>query len=289
MIENSMLKGYIIEPYSNMTNAYTCNRLVKEAKNLSMHLDIVGIHDVIARKDGLYWNDKKLDTVDFTINRVKSGKLQHEIQNLGKRNYNGQLGFDLYVNKYEQVKRLSSTNMDMPKYILATSLIGFDTAKEMLGLPFVAKGLESSQGAEVFLIESSKDMLTLNQRFGNTKEWLFEECIQTSLGRDMRFFSIRGNVIAGMVRQSTGDFRANVALGASTTTIPITKEISAIAMDIYHQTNLDFLGIDLLFGEKKPVFCEINVMPGIEGIEKTTKINVAREMLLTIKGDFTIE
>ncbi len=46
------------------------------------------------------------------------------------------------------------------------------------------------------------------------------------------------------------------------------------------------MGIDLLFGEEKPYFCEINVMPGLEGIEKASGVNVAKKIMETIKADF---
>ena len=67
---------------------------------------------------------------------------------------------------------------------------------------------------------------------------------------------------------------------------PVTPGIRAIAADIYEQTGLDFLGIDLLFGREKPYFCEINVMPGLEGIEKASGINVAAKVMETIRSDF---
>ena len=44
-----------------------------------------------------------------------------------------------------------------------------------------------------------------------------------------------------------------------------------------------------MFGVEKPFFCEINVMPGIEGIEEASGINVAKEIVATIKGDFENE
>ena len=65
-----------------------------------------------------------------------------------------------------------------------------------------------------------------------------------------------------------------------------TENIRQIGRDIYEQTRLDFLGIDLLFGEDKPYFCEINVMPGLEGIEKASGVNVAGKMMDMIYGDF---
>ena len=89
-----------------------------------------------------------------------------------------------------------------------------------------------------------------------------------------------------MQRKSKEDFRANVALGASVEPYEITPQIKEIARDIYEQTKLDFLGIDLLFGEDKPYFCEINVMPGLEGIESSSGINIAKLIIESIKGDF---
>lgn len=89
-----------------------------------------------------------------------------------------------------------------------------------------------------------------------------------------------------MQRHSRGDFRANVALGAEVEAYEISPGMRAIARDIYSQTGLDFLGIDLLFGEDKPYFCEINVMPGIEGIEQASGENIARKIMETIRGDF---
>lgn len=206
-----------------------------------------------------------------------------------KENHNPLDEFDTYINKYEQVEKLKSDAFIVPKYILGTSRSSYENLSDYLGTPIVAKGLESSMGEQVKLIENADDLNSLLEKYDTEKEWLFEEYISTSFGRDMRFYSIRGNVIACIQRKSQGDFRANVALGASVEPYEITPYIKQIAKDIYEQTNLDFLGIDLMFGEDKPYFCEINVMPGLEGIEKASGKNIAREIIKTIKGDFINE
>ena len=280
------IKGYVIEKYNKMTNAYTCNRLVEEAENLGMDLKIIGIHDTMILENEIRNSGVVLEKRDFVINRYKWGKEKDDINSLAVRSYNPLEVYNIYINKYEQVKRLRSKSFVVPKYLLGTARIKFDEITDILGIPFVAKGLESSMGEQIFLIETDEDMRNLCQKYGMEKEWLFEEFVTTSYGRDMRFYSIRGEVIACMQRKSQGDFRANVALGASVEAYKITHEIRQIAKDIYEQTGLDFLGIDLLFGEDKPYFCEINVMPGIEGIEKATGVNVARKIMETIKKDF---
>ena len=281
------MTGYIIEKYNKMTNAYTCNRLVEEAENLGIDLKIIGIHDTLVTEEGIVNLGEKLEHRDFVINRYKWGKEKDEINSLAEKSYNPLEAYNIYINKYEQVKRLRSKSFLIPKYVLGTALSNFEQIVKVIGKPFVAKGLESSMGEQISLIESKEDLHKLYVEYGMEKEWLFEEFITTSFGRDMRFYSIRGEAVACMQRKSQGDFRANVALGASVEPFEITPEIRQIAKDIYSQTGLDFLGIDLLFGKEKPYFCEINVMPGIEGIETATGVNVAEKIMETIFNDFS--
>lgn len=280
------LKGYLVEKYNVMSNAYTCNRLVSEAAALDVDLRIVGIHDTMVTPDGLLNQGKILEPVDFVIHRYKWGREKDAVNALATRSYNPLTAYNIYINKFEQVRRLHSEAFLIPKYILGTSLLPFASIVERLGLPFVGKGLESSMGEEIVCIQNREDYEKLSVIYPASKEWLFEEFISESFGRDMRFYSIRGKAVACMQRRSQGDFRANVALGASVEPFEITPAIRTIAADIYEQTRLDFLGIDLLFGREKPYFCEINVMPGLEGIEKASGVNVAEKIIETIKSDF---
>ena len=281
-----MLKGYLIEKYNVMSNAYTCNRLVEEAAALDMDLQIIGIHDTMVTPEGVINCGRELEHRDFVINRYKWGQEKDAINALATRSYNPLAAYNIYINKFEQVRRLHSEAFLVPKYILGTSLLPFASIVDQLGLPFVGKGLESSMGEEIVCIRNPEDYEKLSSSYPVSKEWLFEEFISESYGRDMRFYSIRGEAVACMQRRSQGDFRANVALGASVEPFEITPAIRTIARDIYEQTGLDFLGIDLLFGKEKPYFCEINVMPGLEGIEKASGSNVAKQILETIPSDF---
>lgn len=281
-----MLTGYIIEKYSKMTGAYSCNRLVEEAKKRGVSLRILGVADITVCKEGVFCHGEKLKPCDFVIYRYKHGKIKDSIGALAKRTYNDTEAFCSYINKYEQVRTISSDAFLIPDYMLGTGYTRYDEIVAKLGLPFIAKGLESAQGAEVYLIEDEAGYKAFLSQYPSEKEYLFEQYISTSYGRDMRFYSIRGEVIACMTREAVSGFKANVALGANVRQYPIDDNIRKTAKDIYEQTGLDFLGIDLLFGEDKPYFCEINVMPGMEGMEKATGVNVAGAIIDTILGDF---
>lgn len=283
------INGYIIEKYNNMANAYTCSRLVSEAGLAGIDLKILGVHDTMIGNDRIMNGGAPVEKRRFVINRYKWGKTKDSICGLAEKSYNKLELLHVFINKYEQVSRLRSNAFIIPQYLLGTSLSSYESIAEILGERFVAKGLESSMGEEVLLIQNPKEMKMLASKYGSGKEWLFEEFITTSIGHDIRFYSIRGEVIACMQRKSQGDFRANVALGADVEPYEITSEIKEAARDVYGQTGLDFLGIDLLFGKDKPYFCEINVMPGLEGIERASGVNIARRIIKTISGDFENE
>ena len=282
------LRGYILEKYNNMGEAYTCRRLCEEAQRRGTDLQIVGVLDTVIAKEGLFCGGKRLSACDFVINRYKGGCVKGRLNELASKSYNEQSSLERYVNKYAQVRDLKSDAYIMPEYLLSTAAADYKYIVGCIGTPFVAKGLESSQGREVFMVENARQYEQLRNTFGEEKEFLFEQFIHTSYGKDIRLFSVRGNVAACMTRCAREGFRANVALGAAVEPLEITDDIRQTAKDIYEQTQLDFLGIDLLFGKEKHYFCEINVTPGIEGMERATGVNVAGLIVETIVGDFEI-
>lgn len=280
------LSGYLIEKYNNMGSAYTCRRLLEEAQKQNIDLRMIGVHDSHVNAHGCYNLNTKLTDRDFVLNRYKFGKVKDALNGLGKRSYNDIKALNTYINKLEQLKNISFSSVKKPAYISGFADLPFEIPAGKLKLPFVAKGLESSMGQEIFLIETEDDYNALLRSFPLSKEWIFQEFIAESYGHDMRLFCVRGEVIAAMERSSASDFRANVALGADVKPIKIRPEFQNIAGEIYSQTGLDFVGLDLLYGKDVPYFCEINVTAGIQGIEEACGLNVAGAIIGLVKGDF---
>ena len=160
------IRGYIIEKYNTMTNAYTCNRLVQEASALDMDLQIVGIHDTVVSPHGVINHGKILEPVDFVINRYKWGREKDAINALATRSYNPLTAYNIYINKFEQVRRLHSKAFLIPKYLLGTSRLPFSSIVEQLGLPFVGKGLSASG---IKLLMRNSLLTTLPPRNGSSK------------------------------------------------------------------------------------------------------------------------
>ena len=82
------LKGYLIEKYNVMSNAYSCNRLVAEAAARDVDLRIIGVHDTMITSDSVLNHGIKLAPVDFVINRYKWGHEKDALNALAARSYN---------------------------------------------------------------------------------------------------------------------------------------------------------------------------------------------------------
>ncbi|MBO5561437.1 MAG: 30S ribosomal protein S6--L-glutamate ligase [Firmicutes bacterium] len=266
-------KGYIIEKYNNMNNAYTSRRYIEEGTKKGINFEIIGAYDTIDTGDRLINRGKVLEKAAFVINRHKYGNIKDKLAALGEVSVNSVEVINEYVDKSRQ-RGLVSPCMTAPLSLLAYSGTPFERIEAAVGLPFIAKGLCGSQGNMVYLIENTAQYSELCQKYKDT-ELLFQEYISTSCGRDVRMLSVRGEVTGCMQRTAKSGFKANFALGADVCGYPVDNDIKRIAADIYEQTKADVLGIDLLFGKDGYVFCEINVTPGIEGIEKATGCNAA--------------
>lgn len=268
-----------------MSGGYVCNRLAEEGGKLGLGARIAGALDCRIEDDRIFCGEREFPECDFAIIRHKKGAVRDALCSLASSTYNDASLFDRYISKAAQLESLRGSGLRVPRYIVSAGKNAFDIAADRLGLPFVAKGLEGSRGDEVFLIRSGQDFGDLATRFGKEKEWLLEEFVGDAGGTDLRLFSIRGNPIACMKRINPNDFRANYAQGAAVAKEEVTPELREIAETVWERTHLDVAGIDLLPGRDGPVFCEVNVMPGMKGLESCTGVNAARACMELIKED----
>ena len=277
--------GYLVERYANMGGAYTCSRLVEEAATRDILLSVIGVNDIVLSDGILLLHGAELPRRDFALMRYKWGHLKDRAADLALRTYNELGAFSRFVDKFEQRSGLALSSCQMPRWALVSAGASFDDVCSVVGLPFVAKGLESSQGLQVHLVSNRSDFRRLLSNYGPDKELLVEEFISSSCGTDLRLFSVRGEAVACMRRTAHSGFRANFALGASIEAFPVNGDLRSIAREVYGQSGLDIVGIDLLTDDGDLLLCEVNVMPGIEGMERATGINVARKIIDVIEGD----
>ena len=152
-----------------------------------------------------------------------------------------------------------------------------DVIQSIGGAPLIIKLVEGTEGVGVVLAETQSAASSVIGAFKQLDaNILVQEYIKESAGRDIRCFVLGGKVIASMERiAKEGEFRANYHLGADVNPVKITPEERSLAIRAAKAIGLDTAGVDLLRSNHGSLVLEINASPGLEGIEKATKKDIA--------------
>ena len=108
--------------------------------------------------------------------------------------------------------------------------------------------------------------------------------MKESKGQDIRAFVVGSKVVAAMRRiAKEGEFRSNVHRGGATEAVRLTPEGEALAIQATQALGLGVAGVDLLESANGYLVMEVNSSPGLEGIEKATKVDVAGAIIDHVK------
>jgi ribosomal protein S6--L-glutamate ligase len=149
------------------------------------------------------------------------------------------------------------------------------------GAPVVVKLLEGTQGIGVVLGETHKSAKSVIEAFhGAEIAILVQEYVKEASGQDIRIFVIGSKVVAAMQRTgAAGEFRSNLHRGGHAASVKISPEERKTAILAAKSMGLNVCGVDLLRADEGPVVMEVNSSPGLEGIEQSTKVDVASQIV----------
>jgi ribosomal protein S6--L-glutamate ligase len=145
----------------------------------------------------------------------------------------------------------------------------------------VVKLLSSTQGLGVILVDSKNQGQSVVEGFHRVgQDVLIQEFIEDAKGSDIRAFVVDGQIVGAMVRQALpGEFRSNIHRGASSYIADLSPEEIDIALKATKILGLDIAGVDILRSKRGPLILEVNASPGLEGIEGTTKVDIAGKII----------
>jgi len=162
-----------------------------------------------------------------------------------------------------------------------------------LDVPFVAKPRFGKMGRGVILVESAeawKDFLGSGAM--NATEYLAQDYVEASRGRDVRFFFARFNAAQtvstpiSVVRRGAG-LASNAHSGGVMERFEAPGLLKAEAERIFVDSGLVYGTVDFLFADSRGtsfVVCETNACPGFEALENLGDIDAARAILLAVAG-----
>lgn len=190
--------------------------------------------------------------------------------------------------KLRCLQLLSRKGIGLPVSGFAHSTKDVDGVIEAVGgAPLVVKLLEGTQGIGVVLCETRKAAESVIEAFrGLDANILVQQFIKEAGGADVRAFVIGDKVVAAMLRQGApDDFRSNLHRGGSATKIKLTPEERSTAVRSAKTMGLRVCGVDMLRSNEGPVVMEVNSSPGLEGIERSTGIDVAGAVIRYIEDN----
>jgi len=190
--------------------------------------------------------------------------------------------------KLHSLQVMSRSGLPTPNSTIVSSPNDIWSAIEIAGgLPVIIKVISGTQGRGVFLATAMHTVQSILRSIRSTQEQIIiQEFIKESKGTDIRVIVVENRCVAAMRRQaSAGEFRSNLHRGGTATPVELDEHTRDLARKAAQVHGLGFAGVDLVQSKRGPLVLEVNSSPGLEGIEKTTQVDIAAEVMLYLERE----
>lgn len=244
--------------------------------------------NITSHRPSIVYNGKPLEDFDAIIPRIGASKtfygtaVVRQFEVMGVFSTNESQAISRSRDKLRSLQILAREGIGLPVTGFAHATQDIDGLIETVGgAPLVIKLLEGTQGIGVVLAETYQAAKSVIEAFrGLDANILVQEYIAEAKGSDLRCLVVGGKVIASMKRQGAeGEFRSNLHRGGKAENVKLTPEEKSTAIRAAKAMGLRIAGVDLLRSNHGPVVMEVNSSPGLEGIEKTTGVDVAGKII----------
>lgn len=149
--------------------------------------------------------------------------------------------------------------------------------------PVIAKGIHGSRGKYVYLLKSLREARKyLTDHLVGF--FTFQEYLE--IDAEYRIIVIGGKAVGAMRKfRAEGDFRHNIAVGASGEAAQVPADWNRLAERSAKALGHGFAGVDLAISGKKPYLLEVNRTPAFAEFEKVTGVNVAQLFIAHVAQD----
>ena len=229
---------------------------------------------------------------DFAIFWDKDVYLAKRLEESGVRLFNSATAVEICDNKILTALTLND-KVKTPKTIIAPKTFEgvnysdktfLKNATKELGFPLIIKEAYGSFGHQVYLANDYQSAEKIVDRLGH-KDFLMQEFISSSYGKDVRVNVVGGKVVCAMLRYNENDFRSNISSGGKMKKIVLNSKQEELAVKVCSIIGLDFAGVDILFGENdQPILCEVNSNPHFKSSLECTGVDMSKEIIKYIKG-----
>jgi len=190
--------------------------------------------------------------------------------------------------KLHSLQTMSQAGLPVPRTaVIAQARALFAAMQTVGGPPVVIKLIEGTQGRGVVLARNlATAAAVLAKVHQHKRQALVQEYIAEAAGRDVRVIVVEGRCVAAMERSAPeGEFRANLHRGGTAVPFQLDNATKKLAVDAAKAHGLSVAGVDLIQSNRGPLLLEVNSSPGLEGIETTTQVDVAGEVIAFLERE----
>ncbi|MBQ6730809.1 MAG: RimK family alpha-L-glutamate ligase [Bacilli bacterium] len=274
------MKGWlIVNTFMASQKFENLYKLLSDAfKKYDVTLEIKRAEDI-----SLEINKPIIDKPDFAIFWDKDIYLAKRLEQNGVRLFNTANAVELCDNKILMYQELAKNDICIPRTFVApktfeglgySDLTFLNRVSDEIGWPIVIKEAYGSFGEQVYLANSKNEAIEIIKRIGH-KDFLMQEFISSSKGKDIRINVVGDKAIASMLRENKNDFRSNISNGGNGTKYEPAQQYINLAIKAAKALGLSFAGVDVMFGKDGPIICEVNSNPQFASTLKATGINLA--------------
>lgn len=238
-------------------------RMLAEAVNQGIESELLYFNYFRVDGNNLYYKDNIVENFpDVAFLRCNEIWLAEFLESKNVRVINNS-----YSIKHCKDKLLTHQIVDELGYKgIKTVTLGNKKYKELVklfGPVFILKIRDGLQGKDIYLIENKKQFKSIVKTI-DKNNFLAQEYIITSYGRDVRLYFVGDQFIAACERRNENSFISNIAQGGLTYEVSLKKSDIDKAREIKTALQGEIITIDFVYGENELIFCEANTNAGFQ-------------------------
>ena len=261
-----MVKGILVYTSADAEyNRWFIDHIIEEGRKCNLDIRLV-LSDKEEIPDNKY---------SFAIVRNRDAKLCKRLEENNIRCFNSSYVVNIGNDKWEMYKDFNAAGIPV-----------MYTQRTKLPYPFVMKPVNGHGGENVYLIKNADEYKKAidTKPDEKTGKFIFQ-VPATEKGRDIRVYVVGGIILTAMERiavDTEKDFRSNYSLNGNAKEHVLTDEELKLAAKVADHIKADFVGIDLIYNNGRPVVNEIEDAVGTRMLYSLTDIDPVREFVAHI-------
>lgn len=277
---------------------YSTRVLAEAGRQRGHHVDVLDTLQfdirVSRRSPELFYGGEPLGRYDAVVPRIGASitvfglAVVRQFEMMGVYCLNESQAIARSRDKLRCLQILSRHDVGMPPTVYTRQADHVAGCMERVdGPPVVVKLLQGTQGIGVVLAESTAAAASVIEAFhGLDQDILIQKFIHEANGADIRALVVGRKVVAAMRRQAVaGEFRSNIHRGGRARKVRLSAESRKTALAAARVLGLRVAGVDMIESAEGPMIVEVNSSPGLEGIQKTTGVDVAAAVIEHIERE----